>query len=620
MTSSVYEAVGVSEQPAVIRVLELHPGQPASPLKGSLVRCCLDDKALVPYTALSYTWGAQTTEDTTIQLQDDAQPVPVWANLKHALHTLRSPEVSVRLWIDAICINQSDVNEKDIQIPLMGRIYAQASRTVIWLNPANEESALGMASIRAIGEERRSLGTTPSSAWLEAAFTLAHWTAMGSLMESPWWGRIWIVQEALMSRNPCVYCGDAAASLDDFVALEEVRYTHTRVVEGLRQIPPYPLSVMLSSWAMNLNDATSGRCPLMEWLVVTERFGFTKPRDRFYALRALSKPSAQEAMVVDYDETTTSDALLNVKMAIHCLEEFRILLPLQFPYGADRPPGLPSWCPDWYRADNGYQSFAFNGSEGRLEYQACGLHHTQAPLDYHGPALTNETAAECALWLRGWPFDAVEYHDAFPPFDLARETTPALQAAGRLARRRALHAKCGAWRAVIEARLAAGQPNPYGSAAGLRAAFWRTLIADRDQAWMGPPPDDFGRGLTQFLASDGDDEAPPPAAVLPYLVPAVSRLARRAFVVTARGYLGLMPGLAARGDDICVLEGGKVPFVLRRTEGDVAAAVPESGAETMTRYKWVGEAYVHGIMQGEWVAELERRQGRSPDLVGFVVN
>ena len=73
-------------------------------------------------------------------------------------------------------------------------------------------------------------------------------------------------------------------------------------------------------------------------------------------------------------------------------------------------------------------------------------------------------------------------------------------------------------------RLAAGRPHPYGSEAGLRAAFWRTLVADRDQAWEGPPPAAFGRGLAHFLAGDGGGDG---AEIMAYLVPAAARLARR---------------------------------------------------------------------------------------------
>lgn len=103
MSSKVYDGVRPSKAPGkTIRVLELDKGGPGDPLEGSLVLCPLEGDGPLPgYTALSYTWGQRTAEDTTIQPQGDTAPVEVWTELKHAPNGLRERDKSVGLDVRA---------------------------------------------------------------------------------------------------------------------------------------------------------------------------------------------------------------------------------------------------------------------------------------------------------------------------------------------------------------------------------------------------------------------------------------------------------------------------------------------------------------------------------------
>lgn len=82
------------------------------------------------YTALSYVWGSSTSTGT---IWVDESQVAVTANLYSALRDLRDTTKMLPLWVDAICINQSNNEEKAQQISLMGRIYATATHTIIYL-------------------------------------------------------------------------------------------------------------------------------------------------------------------------------------------------------------------------------------------------------------------------------------------------------------------------------------------------------------------------------------------------------------------------------------------------------------------------------------------------------
>ena len=87
------------------------------------------------YEAISYTWGVESAPEDLVL---NGQHFHIGLNLRDALRRLRLPRRSRRLWIDAVCINQDDNDEKTAQIAVMGAIYSKARRTIIWLG---EDSA-----------------------------------------------------------------------------------------------------------------------------------------------------------------------------------------------------------------------------------------------------------------------------------------------------------------------------------------------------------------------------------------------------------------------------------------------------------------------------------------------
>jgi hypothetical protein len=123
--------------PRHIRLLALRPAfTDAQPIICSLKEVSLDDYedagSPLPYEALSYTWGARTH---TIPILCDRKTLMVTPNCESALRHLRRMFKDRLLWIDAACIDQQSVEEKNVQVPLMGEIYSAATRAVIWLGP-----------------------------------------------------------------------------------------------------------------------------------------------------------------------------------------------------------------------------------------------------------------------------------------------------------------------------------------------------------------------------------------------------------------------------------------------------------------------------------------------------
>lgn len=91
----------------------------------------------------------------------------------------------------------------------------------------------------------------------------------------------------------------------------------------------------------------------------------------------------------------------------------------------------------------------------------------------------------------------------------------------------------------------------------------------------------------------------------PIAITAASTIPQRRFFVTEGGYIGNGPPRVRPGDEIYVLPGGKMPFVLRRgTMGEIGSSLD---SDFQSHHKLVGDCYVHGIMDGEAMTDFEKR-------------
>lgn len=168
-----------------------------------------------PYFALSYVWG-----DPAIAagIQLNGIPMQITTNLYSALRRLSSQAITRPVWIDAICINQCSVGEKNYQVPLMGKIYAQSQGVMIWLGEEDEDSDLGMDLFRRWGDGvskaqatcRRELLSEPLGTvlrFIEDAFDERALIAANALLNRDYWRRVWIIQEVVLAPTRTVICG-----------------------------------------------------------------------------------------------------------------------------------------------------------------------------------------------------------------------------------------------------------------------------------------------------------------------------------------------------------------------------------------------------------------------------
>ena len=165
----------------VIRLLRLMPYKNQSSAK---IQCELFDYNLQDpserthlYDALSYTWG---DPEETLPVYIGEHELPVTTNLHAALSRLRNSSLERIIWIDAICIDQKNDDEKSQQIQLMAEIYGQASRVLIWLGEAADNSDRALEEIRVAGGR----ATSSSNKAIKSAVL--------ALLKRDWFERIWV--------------------------------------------------------------------------------------------------------------------------------------------------------------------------------------------------------------------------------------------------------------------------------------------------------------------------------------------------------------------------------------------------------------------------------------------
>lgn len=273
------------------------------------------------------------------------------------------------LWVDAICINQSNNVEKSEQIRITTDIYQTAPAVSIWLGHMDEQSSLAMRLIRfAAALYTRSRAQTDDKL---LTADIMHYTlnntnlqALASFFTKDWWGRILVVQEAAVAQHALFVCGNETLGFRDFA------YAFFCWAALLKTPIPNPWLRSFNELAVIING-TSPRAVLWQYtrfhlpelmehtqfykaytleemLEESWNFDSTDPRDKVYAWIGLLS-HVDVAIVPDYDATIAEVYIGVVKLI---LEHRGSLSLISFTGSGARPPntppiiGLPSWAPD----------------------------------------------------------------------------------------------------------------------------------------------------------------------------------------------------------------------------------------------------------------------------------
>ncbi|APA09178.1 hypothetical protein sscle_04g039480 [Sclerotinia sclerotiorum 1980 UF-70] len=328
----------------------------------TLTKC--ENDIISGYTALSYVWGdARVTKSIYI----DNKTFEVTANLDSALRHLRDSSRGQLLWVDAICIDQTNDNEKSKQVVQIGRVYQVARNTVIYLGESTESSKLLLQVIQRSHDRSLDFQNSTAMDKLAAISKSMDLDKVKDLfldiLERPWFTRIWVLQELIFSANPWVQCGQLRVKWKQlFNAFETISIS----ISGSR---PSRLHESLGRFvAMNQRRDTFKltRKPsdipvkdILELLTARRGLGVSDPRDMLFAHKGILQGSPDVeysqnmALVVDYSRSV-KDVYTN--LARYCIEtspDDRKLEVLSHIEGGkeiwhkEKELDLPSWTPDW---------------------------------------------------------------------------------------------------------------------------------------------------------------------------------------------------------------------------------------------------------------------------------
>jgi Heterokaryon incompatibility protein (HET) len=325
-----------------IRVLELVEAEKGSAsLYAKLWNVDLDDEDRFTYVALSYTWGPHNFSE---KLNIDGAELRITPNLASALQCFGSLSSWKRIWVDAVCIHQSNDVEKSSQIPLMTDIYRGASRVMVWLGGQQGDIRL----LRAIVSASRQVNAGVAKLNHEQLELLKQ--QLTQLTQFPWFKRRWIIQELILNPTVSFCCGHIELSWLRLIEAINVCGSLSPQTPSIRDISR--LWELWSSQNLPGQPKIRSKQPILRLLGNFHEFGCFDDRDRVSALLSLASDigSGIGSLIIRFstDYTLTTEefyssfavAMISAEGLVATLEN-ALLRPVS-KHGV-----LPSWAPDW---------------------------------------------------------------------------------------------------------------------------------------------------------------------------------------------------------------------------------------------------------------------------------
>jgi hypothetical protein len=341
--------------PAAFRLLDLHPGD-----EGDRIKCTLRQAIRTTnvrwrrmcYSALSYTWGDELAE---IPITVNESTFLVTPNLAAALEGLRNNAKfggkSRTLWIDAICINQADVNEKNHQVAQMQEIYAGAKEVIVWLGPADSTIELAVSFIHDLcnhvqeyeiffgnNVDLRDSTAADFDHAIEKVTTNLYqqkWCAVVEMLLKPWWTRVWVIQELASARGAILQCGKLNLPWAQMALVIQILRSWHPSLTGMGLLGDFydtedkaiiraaEISSVRTLFRLEKNIG-------FERLIDLSQLSQCKdPRDKVYALLGLTPPNVKKIIQPDYNRPIAWIFAIVIKAHVHCHENLNILGKIQ---------------------------------------------------------------------------------------------------------------------------------------------------------------------------------------------------------------------------------------------------------------------------------------------------
>lgn len=626
-----------------VRMLVVEPAVAADePIVCSLITTHLPSAQ--SFDALSYCWGAVSSMDI---LNVNGQDISVSSSVTAALRRLRHETHELAIWIDQICINQPDKDERNEQVRLMAEIYSSAAQVHVWLGEGDVATWTALRIIRDSfnmnhqvcpgGAACKCYGTThtlevesfksrhrqgePSFKFMHEVFfthvknehgelanaagmvnNLQLTTLMSTLYINPWFRRVWVLQEALLAEEALVHCGK------EIVPWKEVQ----RVSNWLSKIhqPFYhvPHITMPNIWGLlRSNNGQVQELALLDVFIHGLEMKATDHRDKLFALLSFARGTARGTKVPLAIRSSYAKDPKQVfaDFTIWWIHEHQSLSILSLIHShRDRTwqrlrcgsvkPQLES--PTWAVVSEGQAKWARMTLDAQFDF--CASADTVPDKELLHQALLEPTLK---LQLRGFELTTIK---DIVHLSLAQSSEPLTKSAKELLEVfDLLFDPCGrhrTWNSKFKGLN--WSRSPFVGADRLRQELFDHV--NTHSSWKQQEPQralQLPRGVPENMTADRQiviTSTGLPACLDPFLF------------VAENGSIGICPWMAEKGDAVVILCGGKVPYLLRPNRNvDVEA--------DEVSFQLIGECYVMDAMDGIWFRR-QLEQGLKPRTFGII--
>ncbi|RDW58773.1 hypothetical protein BP6252_13249 [Coleophoma cylindrospora] len=535
----------------------------AAPLRATLKTYPLHDAPI--YQALSYAWGKLHAYENIIINGINVLISPTLCQaITHMLkHHTRDTSCPWRLWVDGLCINQQDDREKSGQVILMKDIYTQAHCVLIWLGIEDEVAWLAIDTLQRFAIDDGTADGHNTSETLQES-KLSRSAAIDIMIYRPWFTRVWVIQEVVVARRAMIHWGSRTMDWDQF--------NH-----GLQRITGsgfYPFSAQVQTaisigvWRENFFQTASLRrdesLDLRVLIKDTSEKGATNLRDKVYALRGIMSDRLAQGMTVNYEYSVERVYIDWAKSLLRLRSDLRILSMIRQRERGKYVTLMPSWVPDWSQAMDcgGVLNRYYRFLPEKL-FRANGVTQPRVVIN-----------ADNTIALSGVIVDEVVFVSQIKNLLMNPES-------GTISISPSLLQSLGFSLGLGDQYAPSNEP--------LWLALFRTLTADRSA--ISPRINNTYRmkNFSQIVtgASDGKAAADLERDALwgKLSCSLDSIIEGKVLLITKGGFLAFTEDGCKIGDLICVFYGGEVPFILRKDHDGL--------------FSLHGEAYVHGVMDGE---------------------
>ncbi|KAI0418994.1 heterokaryon incompatibility protein-domain-containing protein [Xylaria grammica] len=495
-------------------------------------------------------------------------------NLFDAITRIRHETELRYLWVDALCINQQDGAEKTAQVDMMHRIYSDCEQCYMWLGNV-DTAAMGTTELEALEAAKGALdairllaGVDPDYRLPLSLATKAQQAKAGHairlLMDSPWWSRIWTVQEATSPKKATVLWGPFSIpwSLMKDAAEKMIRghYPPAERLDIHNLVGNYSFFtapilglIWASKWAVRPHPPLK-----MLW-----RFRYresTDPRDKVYVILNLVAEGTNPLPSVLTSDYTLNTAVLYRRVMLDLLRNERGLRPMIGLRGERKSvPGLPSWVVDWSRQPEKFNIASF---WEHSNFWLCYTADRGLPMLDLG-ALTSPDQGEEVLNVNGVFFDKI------------------LVCSGTIARD---EGEERLYNMVAEVIAKALVEEPRYRV--ISEVYWQGALVDIIEG---------NHVNSEDVIESVSGDAYWRAQMLRY---------QRLFI-TENGAVGLGPSQTSIGDEVWVLSGGRSPFLLSPLRVNDAVL---GTRDSSYHYTFRGDVFIPGVMNGEAVGSRIENQ------------